>query len=83
MPAVNPLADYNTGVTSGMMAGTTTYAAAAPSLSSGQRSNAAATVGGNANTCVAGFVLAALLVLLGFHLLGFRFAFDASVGRKG
>jgi hypothetical protein len=85
MPAANPLVAYNTGVTSGLMAGTTYAAnpATAPSMSSGQHSSAADIVGGNANTTVAGLVGISLLLLLGFHLLGFRFAFDVSVGRKG
>jgi len=51
-----------------------------PSLSSGQYS-AAASVGGNANVSVAVLVGLSLLILLGTHLLGFRFGFDVSVGR--
>ena len=52
-----------------------------PSLASGQYS-AAADVGGNANVSVGVLVAVALAVLLGFHLLGFRFGFDVSVGRS-
>jgi hypothetical protein len=87
VPAANPLIDdsaggsfalYNTGRTSGMNAGTT----AGATLSSGQSNAAAANVGGSADVTVAGLVAGALAVLIGFHLLGFRFAFDASVGRK-
>jgi hypothetical protein len=90
VPAANPLIDdstggsfalYNTGRTSGMNAGTTNAAGGA-TLSSGQSNAAAANVGGSADVTVAGLVGGALLVLVGFHLLGFRFAFDASVGRK-
>lgn len=51
-----------------------------PSLSSGQYS-AAANVGGAANVSVAVLVGLSLLILLGTHLLGFRFGFDVSVGR--
>jgi len=51
-----------------------------PSLSSGQYS-AAASVGGSANVSVAALVGLSLLILLGTHLLGFRFGFDVSVGR--
>ena len=39
-------------------------------------------VGGSADVTVATLVGVSLVVLVGFHLLGFRFAFDASVGRK-
>lgn len=83
MPGANPLVDivpYNTGLTDGMNAGTTQNRAGG--LSSGAYSAAAAIPGGSANITVAGIVGFALLVLLGFHLLGFRFAFDAGVGRK-
>lgn len=91
MPASNPLVDpatgvgyalYNTGQTSGMNSGTTQSAAGSATLSSGSRSAAAATVGGNANVTVAALVGVALIIMIGFHALGFRFAFDASVGRK-
>jgi hypothetical protein len=79
MPAANPLSDviYNTGQTSGMNSGTTHS-----SLASGARSGAAAAVAGNTNITVAALVGGSLIVLLAFHLLGFRFAFDVSVGRK-
>jgi hypothetical protein len=39
-------------------------------------------VSGNANVAVAALVALGLLVLLSTHLLGFRWGFDASVGRK-
>lgn len=78
---VVPLASYNTGYTSGMNSGTT-YSAA---LSSGAGSAAAVqagSVGGNANVWVGGLAFGALAVIVLFHLLGFRFAFDAEVGRR-
>jgi hypothetical protein len=79
MPAAVPLADYNTGVTSGMASGTT-YSA---TLSSGAASpKSPTTAGGNANYAVAILVGIALAVLVAQHALGFRFAFDASVGRR-
>ena len=80
MPAANPLADtvlYNTGRTGGMMSGTT------QTFASGQSSAAAPVVAGNANITVGMLVGASLVVLVALHLLGFRFAFDVSVGRKG
>lgn len=76
-----PLAYYNTGVTSGMGSGTT-YSAA---LSAGSGSPIAIgnqSVPGNAHVTVAGLVVASLAVILLFHFLGFRFAFDAEVGRR-
>ena len=81
MPAAIPIADYNTPGTSGMTSGTT-YASA---LSSGGGSPAAAqigAVGGSTNVCVASLVAGALVVIVAFHLLGFRFGFDVSVGRR-
>jgi len=78
--AAVPLATYNTGYTSGMNSGTT-YSAA---LSSGGGTPAAASVnamGGSANVTVGVLVAAAIAVVVIFHLLGFRFAFDVSVGR--
>jgi hypothetical protein len=83
MPAANPLADtvlYNTGRTSGMNAGTTQAPA---SFTSGANSTVAGSSAGNANVTVAALVAISLAVLLGFHLLGFRFAFDVAVGRRG
>jgi hypothetical protein len=89
MQAVNPLADlsanqgfalYNTGQTSGMNSGTTQSSAA--SFTSSASSPIAGQVGGSANITVAALVGVSLIVLLGFHLLGFRAMFDASVGRK-
>lgn len=56
--------------------------AVSPSLASGQHS-AAASVGGNANVTTAFLVGISLLILLATHLLGFRFGFDVSVGRRG
>ncbi|HET7047876.1 MAG TPA: hypothetical protein VFI54_06350 [Solirubrobacteraceae bacterium] len=77
MPAAIPLADYNTGYTSGMNSGTT------QTLSSGAGLPAGGAVGGNANIVVAALVGGSLLLLLVSHLLGFRFGFDVSVGRRG
>lgn len=54
---------------------------AQPGLSSSQYAPGQAQVGGNANIVVAGLVATSLLVLLALHLAGFRFAFDASIGR--
>jgi hypothetical protein len=68
MPAANPLADG---------------AGAQATLSSSLYAPGQATVGGSTNITVAGLVGFALLVILGLHVLGFRFAFDASVGRRG
>lgn len=79
-PAV-PLAYYNTGVTSGMASGTT-YAAA---LSTGSGSPAGIQMGstvGGTHVVVGGLVAAAIGVILLFHFLGFRFAFDVDVGRR-
>jgi hypothetical protein len=76
---VIPMAVYNTGQTSGMNSGTTS------TLQSGASSGAAiqaGTVGGNANVVVGALGLGALAVIVLFHLLGFRFAFDAEVGRR-
>ena len=76
-----PLAYYNTGQTSGMNAGTT-YSSA---LNQGGASPAgvqSGAIGGNANIYVGGLVAGALLVIILFHLLGFRFAFDVDVGRR-
>lgn len=73
-----PLAYYNTGVTSGMTAGTT------QTLASGSTSPAAVrgqVVGGSANVYVAGLVAGALALMVLVHLLGFRFAFDVHGGR--
>ena len=39
-------------------------------------------VGGSTHLMVAGLVGISLLVLLGMHIAGFRFAFDVSVGRR-
>lgn len=69
MPAANPLAD--TGSVS-----------ASSTLGSSQYNGGSATVGGSTNITVAGLVGASLLVIIGFHLLGFRFAFDVSVGKR-
>jgi hypothetical protein len=79
---VIPFATYNTGYSSGMNSGTT-YASA---LSSGAGSGAAiqaGTVGGNANVYVGTLAAGALGLIVLFHLLGFRFAFDVEVGRRG
>lgn len=76
-----PLAYYNTGQTSGMNSGTT-YSSA---LSRGSGSPAAiqsGSVGGNANVNVGALVGIALVALVLMHFLGFRFAFDADVGRR-
>lgn len=76
-----PLAYYNTGVTSGMASGTT-YSSA---LSAGSGSPAAiqsGTAGGNAHVSVAFLVAGALAVIVLLHFIGFRFAFDADVGRR-
>lgn len=77
MPASNPLSDVsaNGGGVSGI--------AYQGGLSSGQGSGSAANVGGAANVSVGVLVGVSLLVLLAFHVLGFRFAFDVSVGRRG
>lgn len=79
MPQSAPIAYYNTGETSGMNSGTT-----ATMTSGGQSPTAAAmqVAGGNANISVAVLVAGSLALLLVFHLLGFRFGFDVSVGRK-
>lgn len=37
---------------------------------------------GNTNVTVAALAAGALFVLLALHLMGFRFAFDVSVGRR-
>lgn len=76
MPAANPLvADYNTGYTSGINAGTTasTFTSSLPG----------GMVGGSANVVVGALVAGSLVVLVALHLLGFRFAFDVTVGRRG
>jgi len=81
MPAAMPDAfvGYNTGQSSGMNAGTT-YSS---SLSAGAGvSSAGVRVAGNANVAAAVLVGLSLVVLLSAHLLGFRFGFDVSVGRK-
>lgn len=81
MPAAMPDAfvGYNTGQTSGMSSGTT-YSS---TLSAGAGvSSAGVQVGGSANIAVAALVALGLLVLLSTHLLGFRWGFDASVGRR-
>ncbi len=51
-------------------------------LAAGAGSPAAASVGGQANLAVGALVGVSLLLLLALHLLGFRFAFDVSVGRR-
>lgn len=76
MPAAAPIPVYNTGYSSGMNSGTT-QTVGASSLSSG----AAMAGGGNANISCGVLVGGALVLLLVFHLLGFRFGFDVSVGR--
>lgn len=76
-----PLAYYNTGVTSGMVSGTT-YASALSSGTGSPVSIQAGIAGGSAHIVVASLVGGALLVLLLFHILGFRFAFDVDVGRR-
>jgi hypothetical protein len=75
--AWNPLVDYNTGVTSGMVSGTTQ-----PSFASGSQAPVADIAGGNADKVVAALVAVSLVTILALHILGFRFAFDVSVGRK-
>ena len=80
--AAVPLAYYNTGSSSGINAGTT-YSSA---LGSGGTSPAAVRAGvssGNANIYVGALVGGALVVIVLMHLLGFRFAFDVDVGRRG
>jgi hypothetical protein len=69
MPAANPLGT-NTGMGSNSTLGSSQYNAQSP------------TVGGSTNITVAGLVAGALVVVLAFHLMGFRFAFDVSVGRR-
>lgn len=76
-----PLAYYNTGVTSGM-ASQTTYSSALSSGSGSPVAISARTAGGNAHICVASLVAGSLVVILLFHILGFRFAFDVDVGRR-
>ena len=76
-----PLAYYNTGVTSGMASGPT-YSSTLTSGSGSPQAIANQTVGGNTHLTVAGLVGGALLVIVLFHFLGFRFAFDADVGRR-
>lgn len=77
--AAVPLAEYNTGYTSGMNNQTTqaTFSNGAYQAAAGNM------VPGSANITVAALVAGSLIVLLVFHVLGFRFAFDVSVGRRG
>jgi hypothetical protein len=79
MPAANPFAEYNTGYTSGMVAGTTTGGVQSPSSLTSGAGMAGDT--SNANISCAALVGGALVVLILFHVLGFRFGFDVSVGR--
>jgi hypothetical protein len=81
MPVV-PLAVYNTGDTSGMNSGTTYSSATMTSGMMSTMPSAGVRVGGNANLPVAMIVGISLLILLGSHLLGFRWGFDVSVGRR-
>lgn len=67
---MNPLTDN----------GTQGLAMNGETLTSGQYGPAGA--GGNANITVGVLVGGSLLVLVVLYLLGFRFAFDVSVGRK-
>jgi hypothetical protein len=76
-----PLAYYNTGVTSGMASGTT-FSSTLSTGTGSPSSIQAGIAGGNAHITVAGLVATSLAVILLFHLLGFRFAFDADVGRR-
>lgn len=76
-----PLAYYNTGQSSGMNSGTT-YSSALSQGGSSPAGIQGGQIGGNANICVAGLVGGALLVIVLFHFLGFRFAFDVDVGRR-
>lgn len=76
-----PLAYYNTGQTSGMNSGTT-YSSAMSQGGSNPAGVQGGQVGGNANICVGALVGGALLLIVLFHFLGFRFAFDADVGRR-
>ncbi len=79
MPAANPFAEYNTGYTSGMVAGTTTGGIQSPSsLTSGAGMAGDAST---ANISTAALAAGALVILVLFHVLGFRFGFDVSVGR--
>lgn len=79
--AAVPLAFYNTGQTSGMNSGTT-YSAALSQGGSSPAGIRGQVVGGNANVYVGGLVAGALVVIILFHFLGFRFAFDVDVGRR-
>lgn len=76
-----PLAYYNTGQTSGMNSGTT-YSSALGQGGSSPHGIQGGNVGGNANIYVGSLVAGALLVIILFHFLGFRFAFDVDVGRR-
>jgi hypothetical protein len=77
-----PLAYYNTGQTSGMNSGTTYSSALAQGSNSPAAQRAGAT-GGSANLYLGGLVAGALVIIVLFHFLGFRFAFDVDVGRRG
>jgi hypothetical protein len=66
MPAAVPLSDN--GATS--------------TLSSSAYAMQPGTVAGSTHYVVAGLVAGSLVVLLVLHILGFRFAFDVSVGRR-
>jgi hypothetical protein len=83
MPAAMPeqFALYNTGVTSGMASGTT-YASAVGLSSGVSMPGAGIQAGGNAHMAAAALVAAGLAILVITHLLGFRFGFDVSVGRR-
>jgi len=81
MPQGAPIAYYNTGETSGMNSGTT-YSAALSSGAMAAAPGGPIAVGGNANIATGAIVGGALIILVAFHLLGFRFGFDVSVGRK-
>ncbi len=77
-----PLAYYNTGLTSGMNSGTT-YSSALSSGASSAQAIANQSVGGSTtHWTVGGLVVGALALIVLFHVLGFRFAFDADVGRR-
>jgi hypothetical protein len=70
MPAANPLTEDNIAVTNGSLASGATMAGQTPGAGSG------------VNITVAVIVILSGLTLVALHALGFRFAFDVSVGRR-
>lgn len=79
MPAANPLSSIQPG---GGFTQSTAQGSPADRADSQLTGVSASASGGNVNIHVGVLILAALGVIVGLHLLGFRFAVDAGVSSR-